>query len=270
VTGSVTTGVQDFGGQKWFIGIGFSTICGLRDNDTLAPGINITGSSGPTLECSNDFMVDGYLIGLVSVITGDVSQHITADCVLALNSAPGGTHTAGSYVSNNGSYYQGSNVLMIDSVLSTVTALVSSPPIGSMSLINRYNSGAGSGFDLQGEPSNPWQVSFKIVAGSWPNVFGPWFHAIIDSGAGSPSYAVWSGGTFFPGVYGTDPVGNTFTGGICTMLGGGAGGSVAFFGVGAVGQQTGGAATAGGTYTAAEQGIINRMYSALRAYGLLS
>ncbi len=37
-----------------------------------------------------------------------------------------------------------------------------------------------------------------------------------------------------------------------------------------VGQQTGGAATAGGTYTAAEQGMINRMYTALRAYGLLT
>jgi hypothetical protein len=37
-----------------------------------------------------------------------------------------------------------------------------------------------------------------------------------------------------------------------------------------VGQQTGGAATAGATYTATEQGMINRMYSALRAYGLLT
>ena len=264
----MTTGAQDFGGRKWFIGIGFSTVCGLRDNDTLTPGSNITGSAGPTLECSNDFMVDGYAITNAGVISGDVSQHITAACTLTLNNAPGGTHTADNYVSNNGSYYQGSNVLMIDSVLSTVTLLVASPPIGSMSLINRYNGGAGSGFDLQGEPSNPWQVSFKVLTGSYPpNVPGPWFHAIIDSVTGSPSYAVWSGGNFFPGVYGTDPVGNTFTGGICTTLGGG---SVGFFGVGAVGQQTGGAATAGVLYTATEQGMINAMYAALRAYGLLS
>jgi len=35
-------------------------------------------------------------------------------------------------------------------------------------------------------------------------------------------------------------------------------------------QQTGGAATAGGTYTATEKGMINAMYTALRAYGLLT
>lgn len=43
-----------------------------------------------------------------------------------------------------------------------------------------------------------------------------------------------------------------------------------FFGVTAVARQTGGAATAGATYTATEQGMINRMYSALRTYGLLT
>lgn len=37
-----------------------------------------------------------------------------------------------------------------------------------------------------------------------------------------------------------------------------------------VAQQTGGAATAGGTYTATEQGMLNRIYTALRAYGLLT
>jgi len=49
--------------------------------------------------------------------------------------------------------------------------------------------------------------------------------------------------------------------------------TVGFFGAGVgagVAQQTGGAATAGATYTATEQGMINRMYSALRNYGLLS
>jgi len=47
-------------------------------------------------------------------------------------------------------------------------------------------------------------------------------------------------------------------------------GNLGFFGVAVVAQQTGGAATAGGAYTATEQGMINRMYSALRAYGLLT
>ena len=42
-------------------------------------------------------------------------------------------------------------------------------------------------------------------------------------------------------------------------------------GVGAlVGQQTGGAATAGVAYTATEQGMLQRAYQALRAYGLLT
>lgn len=45
---------------------------------------------------------------------------------------------------------------------------------------------------------------------------------------------------------------------------------LAFFGVAGAGQQTGGAATAGGAYTATEQGMINRIYTALRTYGLLS
>jgi hypothetical protein len=42
------------------------------------------------------------------------------------------------------------------------------------------------------------------------------------------------------------------------------------FGVTPVVRQTGGAATAGASYTAAEQGMINAMYTALRAYGLLT
>ena len=43
-----------------------------------------------------------------------------------------------------------------------------------------------------------------------------------------------------------------------------------FFSASPLGQQTGGAATAGGTYTATEQGMLNRAYAALRAYGLLT
>ena len=37
-----------------------------------------------------------------------------------------------------------------------------------------------------------------------------------------------------------------------------------------VAQQTGGAATAGATYTATEQGMLNRLYTAMRNYGLLT
>lgn len=43
-----------------------------------------------------------------------------------------------------------------------------------------------------------------------------------------------------------------------------------FFAKAPVAQQTGGAATAGATYTAAEQQMLNRAYAALRAYGLLT
>lgn len=46
--------------------------------------------------------------------------------------------------------------------------------------------------------------------------------------------------------------------------------TVAFYGVTAVARQTGGSATAGTAYTATEQGMINRMYTALRNYGLLT
>jgi hypothetical protein len=45
---------------------------------------------------------------------------------------------------------------------------------------------------------------------------------------------------------------------------------ISFFGGGVVTQQTGGAATAGGAYTATEQGMIQRMYDALQAYGLIT
>ena len=46
--------------------------------------------------------------------------------------------------------------------------------------------------------------------------------------------------------------------------------AIGFFGVAPVVRQTGGAATAGAAYTATEQGMINRMYTALRNYGLLT
>lgn len=46
--------------------------------------------------------------------------------------------------------------------------------------------------------------------------------------------------------------------------------TLAFFGATAITQQLGGSATAGGSYTSTEQGMINRMYGALRAFGLLS
>jgi hypothetical protein len=45
---------------------------------------------------------------------------------------------------------------------------------------------------------------------------------------------------------------------------------VGFFAVTPVIRQTGGAATAGTVYTATEQGMLNRVYAALRAYGLLT
>lgn len=45
---------------------------------------------------------------------------------------------------------------------------------------------------------------------------------------------------------------------------------ISFFGGLTVAQQTGGAATAGAVYTATEQGMLDRAYQALRAYGLLT
>jgi hypothetical protein len=47
-------------------------------------------------------------------------------------------------------------------------------------------------------------------------------------------------------------------------------GDVGFFGVTPVVQQTGGASTAGGTYGATEQTMLQAAYDALRAYGLLT
>lgn len=49
-----------------------------------------------------------------------------------------------------------------------------------------------------------------------------------------------------------------------------ANGGISFFGGAVAPQQTGGAATASASYTSTEQGMINRMYTALRAYGLLN
>lgn len=46
--------------------------------------------------------------------------------------------------------------------------------------------------------------------------------------------------------------------------------AIGVFGASGGPQQTGGAASAGATYTATEQGMINRMYSALRTYGWLT
>lgn len=45
---------------------------------------------------------------------------------------------------------------------------------------------------------------------------------------------------------------------------------VGFLGAAAAAQQTGGAATAGGTYSATEQGMLQKAYDALRTFGLLS
>jgi hypothetical protein len=47
-------------------------------------------------------------------------------------------------------------------------------------------------------------------------------------------------------------------------------GDVGFFATTPVVQQIGGSATAGAVYTSTEEGMINRMYTALRAYGLLT
>lgn len=46
--------------------------------------------------------------------------------------------------------------------------------------------------------------------------------------------------------------------------------NMGFFNATPVAQQTGGVATAGGTYTGTEQGMINRMYTALRNLGLMN
>lgn len=55
-----------------------------------------------------------------------------------------------------------------------------------------------------------------------------------------------------------------------TQIGTATGQKIGFYGATPVAQQTGGAATAGASYTATEEGMINRMYSALRALGLIS
>lgn len=55
-----------------------------------------------------------------------------------------------------------------------------------------------------------------------------------------------------------------------TKIGTAANQKVGFFGATPAVQQTGGAATAGATYTATEQAMIQKMYNAMRAFGLIS
>ena len=55
-----------------------------------------------------------------------------------------------------------------------------------------------------------------------------------------------------------------------TIEGTGTAPAIGFLGASAVVRQTGGAATAGGTYTSTEQGMIQRAYDAMRSYGLLT
>ncbi len=68
----------------------------------------------------------------------------------------------------------------------------------------------------------------------------------------------------------TDGVDFVLASGVGTQVGTAASQKLAFYGAAPVVQQTGGAATAGAIYTAAEQAMIQTMYDALRAYGLLS
>lgn len=55
-----------------------------------------------------------------------------------------------------------------------------------------------------------------------------------------------------------------------TQLGTGSSQKLGFLGATPVVQQTGGAATASGSYTSVEQGMLEKAYSALRTFGLLS
>ena len=54
------------------------------------------------------------------------------------------------------------------------------------------------------------------------------------------------------------------------MLSLGADATLSFFNTSLASQQTGGAATASGTYGGTEQSMLNKVYSAMRAYGLLT
>jgi hypothetical protein len=72
----------------------------------------------------------------------------------------------------------------------------------------------------------------------------------------------------------TSGLGGTNAGDICLITSGTTrlrinyNGDLGFFGVTPVARQTLGAATAGATYTATEQGMLQRVYDALRNYGL--
>jgi hypothetical protein len=55
-----------------------------------------------------------------------------------------------------------------------------------------------------------------------------------------------------------------------TQIGTASGQKIAFLGATPAIQQTGGAATASGTYGSTEQGMLQKAYNALRTFGLLS
>jgi hypothetical protein len=127
----------------------------------------------------------------------------------------------------------------------------------------------GANIQITGDmaPTVTFTQSLGSAAKPWNNVVTEYVTGGI-SGLnlnGSPTININAG---IGGALVLDGAGGT-VGGTGTTVGG-ATDKVAFFAVAPVARQTGGAATAGGSYTATEQGMINRMYSAMRNYGLLT
>lgn len=128
---------------------------------------------------------------------------------------------------------------------------------------------AGANIQVTGDvvPTSTFTQNFGSATYPWNNVTTEYVTGGI-SGLnlnGSPTININAG---IGGALSLDGAGGT-VGGTGTTIGS-ASDRVGFFAAAPVARQTGGAATAGGSYTATEQGMINRMYSALRNYGLLT
>lgn len=139
--------------------------------------------------------------------------------------------------------------------------------------------GAGATLTLQNAASPATAVTLASSGISTTGTIFPTVTATDDLGSSSKLYnhvwaANYNGAVQWNGFVGATPISFTDNAGAALMQF--ASGAVTFngtawgvFGTNAA-QQTGGAATAGGTYTATEQSMLQKAYDALRTFGFLN